>query len=181
MARILIVEDDRITVLALERAVTQMEHTVVARTASAAEALATVHTHRPDVVLLDVHPSEAPHTLAVGRYLQAVWSTPVIVLSASDPAHLGLHDGPNALWGYLAKPIDWDQLQDLLARLFPTHRPRARESGLEDTPHPIYRAAPRAPDGDEPLQARPHRISPWTRSSPLRPPGLRKLWRHPSP
>jgi CheY-like chemotaxis protein len=139
MAQLLIVEDDRITALALQRAVTRMGHTVVARTASAAEALAAVQAHRPDVVLLDSHLSGPHDGLLVGIDIQALWSTPVIFLSASDPAQLGMPESPDALWCYLAKPIDWDQLQDILARLFPDHPPRPRGpwSGLEDTPHPI--------------------------------------------
>jgi CheY-like chemotaxis protein len=121
MAQVLIVEDDRITALALQRALTRMGHTVVAHTASAAEALAVVHVHRPNVVLLDMDLRELPTGLFVGMAIQAFWSTPVIFLSGSDPAQLGMPDEPDALWCYLAKPIDWHQLQDILARLFPPH------------------------------------------------------------
>jgi CheY-like chemotaxis protein len=139
MARILIVEDDRMTAPALQRAVTRLGHTVVARTASAAEALAAVHAHGPDGDLLDRHVSRSRNGLFVAMDIQAVRSTFIIVLAASAAAHLGMPDGPGALWGYLAQPIDWHQLQDLLAWLFPTHPPcpRAPGSGLEDTPPPI--------------------------------------------
>jgi DNA-binding NtrC family response regulator len=54
MARILIVENDRITAWALQRALTRMGHLVVARVFSAAEAMAAVQADRPDVVLLDI-------------------------------------------------------------------------------------------------------------------------------
>jgi hypothetical protein len=47
MAHLLIVEDDAITALALQHAVTQMGHQVVARTASAAAAMAAVQGYRP--------------------------------------------------------------------------------------------------------------------------------------
>jgi DNA-binding NtrC family response regulator len=124
MARLLIVEDDRIIALALQRRVTQMGHTVVACVGSAAEAMAAVQAERPDVVLLDIH-LPGPHDgLLVGLDMQTFWATPVIYLSGSGPAALGLPEFPEALWCYVAKPIDWEQLRDILARLFPGPLPR---------------------------------------------------------
>ena len=134
MARILIVEDDRITAWALQRVVTRMGHTVVARVFSAAEAMAVVQADRPHVVLLDIGLTGPQDGLLVGLDIQTLWSTPVIYLSGSDPAQLGLPDWPDALWCYLAKPIDWHQLQDILAQLFPP------PLGGEDMPHPRHRS-----------------------------------------
>jgi len=134
MARILIVEDDRITAWVLQRAVTRMGHLVVARTFSAAEAMAVVQADRPEVVLLDIGLRGPQDGLLVGLDIQTLWSTPVIYLSGSDPAELGLQEFPEALWCYIAKPIDQVQLHDILAQLFPPPR------GGEDTPHPCHRA-----------------------------------------
>jgi DNA-binding NtrC family response regulator len=142
MARLLIVGDDRITALALQRAVTRMGHRVVARVFSAAEAMAAVQAYRPEVVLLDIGLTRPQDGLLVGVDIQTFWSTPVIYLSGSDPTALGLPEFPEALWCYVAKPIDWEQLRDILARLFPAHPPRLGTpgSGGEDTPHPLLRA-----------------------------------------
>jgi CheY-like chemotaxis protein len=134
MAQLLILEADRITALALQRAVTRMGHTVVACTSSAAEALAVVQAHHPDVVLIDIDVRGPQNNLLVGMDIQVLWSTPVIYLSGLDPTRLGTPDGPDALWCYLPKPLDWNHLQDILARLFPTHPSRHHmpRSGLED-------------------------------------------------
>jgi two-component system, response regulator PdtaR len=142
MARLLIVEDDRITALALQRVVTRMGHRVVARVFSAAEAMAAVQAYRPEVVLLDIGLTRPQDSLLVGVDIQTFWSTPVIYLSGSDPTALGLPEFPEALWCYVAKPIDWEQLRDILARLFPAHPPRPGTpgSGGEDTPHLPLRA-----------------------------------------
>lgn len=120
MARLLIVEDDRITVLALQRAMTQRGHAVVACVASAAEAMAAVQAYRPDAVLLDIRLSGPQDGLGVGVDIQTLWSTPVIYLSGSTPRQLGLPEFPEALWCYVAKPIDQNRLGDILARLFPS-------------------------------------------------------------
>jgi DNA-binding NtrC family response regulator len=120
MARLLIVEDDRITALDLQRTVTKRGHTVVACVASAAEAMAAVQAYRPDAVLLDVGLRGPQDGLGVGVDIQTLWSTPVIYLSGSTPRQLGLPEFPEALWCYVPKPIDWDRLCDILARLFPS-------------------------------------------------------------
>jgi CheY-like chemotaxis protein len=72
MAQLLIVEDDAITALALWRAVTRLGHQVVARTATAADAMAAVQAYRPDAVLLDLR-LPAPHDgFIVGTDIQAL-------------------------------------------------------------------------------------------------------------
>ena len=134
MARILIVEDDRITAWALQRAVTRMGHLVVARVSSAAEAMAVVQVDRPEVVLLDIRLPGPQDGLLLGLDIQTLWSTPVIYLSGSDPTLLGLLEFPEALWCYVAKPIDQGRLHDILAQLFPPLL------GGEDTPHPRHRS-----------------------------------------
>src|SRR4029453_15925537 len=117
MARILIVENDRITAWALQRAVTRMGPLGVGATLSPAEAMAGGKTDRPEVVLLDIGLRELQDGLLVGLDIQTLWSTPVIYLSGSDPAELGLQEFPEALWCYIAKPIDQVQLHDILAQL----------------------------------------------------------------
>jgi CheY-like chemotaxis protein len=141
MARILIVENDRITAWALQRAVTRMGHLVVARTFSAAEAMAVVQADRPDVVLLDIGLRELQDGLLVGLDIQTFWSTPVIYLSGSDPAELGLQEFPETLWCYIAKPIDQVQLHDILAQLFPPPPP-GESSLLHTGPDSCGRASP---------------------------------------
>jgi CheY-like chemotaxis protein len=141
MAQILIVEDDAITALDLQRAVTRMGHTVVARAFSAAEAMAAVQAYRPDVVLLDTHLRGRYDSVFTGIDIQTFWSTPVIYLSSLDPAQLGLPDFPEGLWCALPKPLDHGQLHDVLAQLFPSPPsfPGAPLSGRGDTSPPIRR------------------------------------------
>ena len=121
MAPLLIVEDDRMTALVLQRAVTRLGHPVVARASSAAEALAAVHTYHPEVVLIDGDFRGPQHSFVVGTDIHVCWSTPVMYLSGSDPPPRGPPDAPDARWGSLAKPLDGHPLQDILTRLFPTH------------------------------------------------------------
>jgi DNA-binding NtrC family response regulator len=135
MAQLLIVEDDRITALALRRAVTRMGHTVLACASSAFEAMAAVQAYRPDVVLLDIHLSGPHDGLLTGIDMQTFWSTPVIYLSGSAPTQLCIPDFPEALWCYLSKPIDLARLCDMLARLFPSQHPCTLQELREQLSH----------------------------------------------
>jgi DNA-binding response OmpR family regulator len=132
MAHLLVVEDDAITALALQYAVTLMGHQVVARTASAAAAMAAVQGYRPDAVLLDRGLAGAQDGVIVGTDIRTLWATPVIYLSGSDPVQLGLREFPEALSCVLAKPLNWNQLRDTLAHLFPAQ---------DAAPQPVHRTA----------------------------------------
>ncbi|HEX2277514.1 MAG TPA: hypothetical protein VHN13_10350 [Candidatus Tectomicrobia bacterium] len=120
MAHLLIAEHEAITALDLQRAVTQMGHTVIARVCSAAEAMAAVQAYRPDGVLLDTHLPGPHDSVLIGVDIQTLWATPVIYLFSSDPAQLGLPEFPEGLWYALPKPFDYAHLDDILAQLFPS-------------------------------------------------------------
>ena len=132
MAHLLIVEDDAITALALQHAVTQMGHQVVARTASAAAAMAAVQAYRPDAVLLGRGLAASQDGLMVGTDIRTLWATPVIYLSGSDPVQFALPEFPEALYCVLAKPLDWDQLRDTLAHLSPAQPVRHTAQELRE-------------------------------------------------
>jgi DNA-binding NtrC family response regulator len=142
MARLLIAEDDRITALDLQRAVTRMGHRVVACVSSAAEAMAAVQAYRPDVVLLDIRLHGPQDGLRVGMDIQTFWATPVIYLSGSHPTQFDLPEFPEALWCYVAKPIDWNRLGDILARLFPGPRSRPDAPRADGEARPSLHRAP---------------------------------------
>jgi DNA-binding NtrC family response regulator len=131
------VENDAITAVALQRTVTRLGHQVVARATSAADAMAAVQAYRPDAVLLDVLLAGPFDGIQVGTDIQALWSTPVIYLSGAPLTELGIPDFPEALWCFLAKPIDWEQLRDLLAQLFPSQPPHAVGRTTQELREPL--------------------------------------------
>ncbi|GFJ96359.1 hypothetical protein Prum_100010 [Phytohabitans rumicis] len=80
MARILLVEDDRIIVAALTRALVDAGH-VVRATAQAADALRIVTEDRPDLVILDLGLPDIDGADAL-RMMRGVSDVPVIVATA---------------------------------------------------------------------------------------------------
>jgi hypothetical protein len=96
-----------------------MGHTVVACVTSAAAAMTAVQAHCNEVVLWDSGLPGPQDGLLVGLDIQTFWSTPVIYRSGSEPTQLGLPEFPEALWCYVAKLIDWEQLCAIVAQLLP--------------------------------------------------------------
>lgn len=85
------------------------------------EALEVTQKERPDVVLMDLQLPRL-NGFAVARLIRqsdALGRTPIVVVSAHDPAkhrNLALAAGCNA---YVQKPIDFDRLNDLIVSLLP--------------------------------------------------------------
>ena len=82
MAQVLLVEDDDAIRTALTRGLTQLGH-VVSATRTGAEAIASLSSHPPEVVVLDLGLPDLDGT-AVLTMSRAVGTTPVIVATARD-------------------------------------------------------------------------------------------------
>lgn len=81
-ARLLIVEDERVIALDLQRWVTRLGYTVVALTATGPEAIHQALEHRPDLVLMDIHLQGERDGVEAVQFIQAQVLIPVIYLSA---------------------------------------------------------------------------------------------------
>lgn len=85
------------------------------------ETLDVARKERPDVVLMDLQLPRL-NGFAVARFMRqsdALRRTPIVVVSAHDPAkhrNLALAAGCNA---YVQKPIDFDRLNELIVSLLP--------------------------------------------------------------
>jgi DNA-binding NtrC family response regulator len=105
VAVVLIVDDDRLIALALQRHLTRLGHTVLPPVSTAEAALAAVRAHRPGLVLMDVGLSGGQDGLTAGRAIQAMGGTPVIYLSGHVPAQLTAYAGGTGPTFYLLKPV----------------------------------------------------------------------------
>jgi chemosensory pili system protein ChpA (sensor histidine kinase/response regulator) len=91
------------------------------------EALDVAQKERPDIVLMDLQLPRL-NGFAVARFIRqsdALRRTPIVVVSAHDPAkhrNLALAAGCNA---YVQKPIDFDHLDELIVSLLPQDAARA--------------------------------------------------------
>ncbi len=107
--RVLIADDDGVTLMVLRKTLTEMGHQVVAEAADGQQAVALVKQHAPDMVILDIRMPQMDG-LATCRAIQAINATPVIILSAHSEAGLGSEAASAGADAYLVKPFTAAQL-----------------------------------------------------------------------
>ncbi len=108
--RILIADDDGVTLIVLRKVVTTLGHEVVAEAGDGEQALALAREHQPDLVILDIRMPNLDG-LQAARQIQADRPTPVIILSAHSESGLGSEAANVGAHAYLVKPFTADQLK----------------------------------------------------------------------
>jgi AmiR/NasT family two-component response regulator len=109
-ARVVIVEDEAIVAMDLQRRVEGLGHSVVGTAASRDAALCRVADTKPDLILLDIRLRGKEDGIAAAEDVRRRWNVPVIFLTAfSDRRTLARARGAGSS-GYLVKPIDDGQL-----------------------------------------------------------------------
>jgi two-component system cell cycle sensor histidine kinase/response regulator CckA len=81
-ARILIVEDESIVQLDLQRRLQRMGHSVVGMASQGEEAIAKTIELKPDLVIIDVRLDGAMDGLEAARHIRAKQGTPVVYVTA---------------------------------------------------------------------------------------------------
>ncbi len=129
-AQILVVEDERLVATALQNELEHFGYRVTDIASTANDAVEKAITHRPDLVLMDIHlQGEGDGIDAAGR-IQARCGIPVVFLSAfSDPATVSRASQTHA-FGYLLKPYEEQELQTTIEMAIAKHR---AEQELEET------------------------------------------------
>lgn len=107
--RVLIADDDGVTLMVLRKTLTEMGHQVVAEAADGQQAVVLAKEQTPDLVILDIRMPQMDG-LASCRAIQANNATPVIMLSAHTEAGLGSQASSAGADAYLVKPFTAAQL-----------------------------------------------------------------------
>ena len=101
-ARILIVEDEALVAMELRFVLEDLGHKVVDTVAEATTAVATVRETEVDLALVDIHLSDGPSGIQLGRHLAQEGLT-VLYMTANPGRVMGGVSGP---LGVLSKPVD---------------------------------------------------------------------------
>lgn len=108
--RILIVEDEWISARELEITLSDMGHRVIGIAATGEEAIEKSGSLRPDIILMDINLAGATDGITAAGRIRALWSIPVIFITAlvsRDAIELAGTTNPH---GYIIKPITADSL-----------------------------------------------------------------------
>ncbi len=104
--RILIVEDEALTALALQKQLQNLGHEVCGVTASGEEAVTLAGSCRPDLVLMDIQLSGAMTGIEAAGQIRQAFSLPVVYLTAHADERLLEEVKKTYPYGFLLKPFD---------------------------------------------------------------------------
>jgi CheY-like chemotaxis protein len=113
-ARILIVEDERLIALDLQRRLTRLGYSVVALAASGVEAIQKALALHPDVVLMDIRLQGDMDGVEAAQQIQASAAIPVVFMTAYVDEETHQRVRATSRWGCLYKPFTPHQVQSTL-------------------------------------------------------------------
>ncbi|NJO40088.1 MAG: hybrid sensor histidine kinase/response regulator [Cyanobacteria bacterium CRU_2_1] len=122
MARVLVVEDEKVIAWHIEQTLERLGHTVVASLVSGAKAIQIAEETKPDLVLMDVRLKGGIDGITAAEQIYARFDIPIVYLTAhTDDTTLerAKHSAP---FGYLVKPLREHDLQTTIEIILHRHR-----------------------------------------------------------
>ncbi|HUI07488.1 MAG TPA: response regulator [Verrucomicrobiae bacterium] len=111
--RVLIADDDGLTLMALRKALVALGHTIVGEAGDGQQAVQFASEKNPDLVILDVR-MPAMDGLEAARQIRRKCPTPLVFLSAHSESGLGGEAADAGANAYLVKPFTGEQLKPAL-------------------------------------------------------------------
>ena len=133
-ARILIVEDEAITVSALKRELVSRSYEVAGTASTADEALNAVKFQKPDLVLMDINLPGAVDGIVAAVAIRGSFHVPVVFLTAhADDRTMERAVGAGA-FGYVLKPFSGPGLKAAIETALHKHRTEMESRQPSDDP-----------------------------------------------
>lgn len=136
MPTVLVVDDDRTVLKLAERALAESSVEVLT-SLTAAEGLELLEQHRPDVLLLDVNLPDASGLDIVERIRGIDATLPVVYITVSDASDVAIQAMKMGAYDFLLKPLDFEQVQDVVERALETRRLMQEPVSIEQPDEPI--------------------------------------------
>jgi DNA-binding response OmpR family regulator len=109
--RILIVEDEALTVLALKHELTELGYEIAGDASTAADALRAAENNRADLVLMDIQLDGGISGVAAAAAIRGHLDIPVVFLTAHASAETVGRAVESGAFGYLLKPYTVSELK----------------------------------------------------------------------
>ena len=120
--RILIVEDEALTVLALKHELTELGYEITGDASTAADALHAAEENRTDLVLMDIQLEGGINGVAAAAAIRGHLDIPVVFLTAHASAETVASAVESGAFGYLLKPYTVPELKATIEVTLHKHR-----------------------------------------------------------
>ena len=124
--RILIVEDEALTVLALQQELEELGYEIAGNASTAADALRAAEDNRADLVLMDIQLDGGISGIAAAAALRGHLDIPVVFLTAHASAETVGRAVESGAFGYLLKPYTVPELKRLSTSHFTNTKRKLR-------------------------------------------------------
>lgn len=108
--RIVIADDDGVTLMVLKKILTVMGHTVIGEAGDGEQAVALARDLSPDLCILDIRMPKM-EGIEAAKHIQAHRLTPIIIVSAHTETGLGSEAAAAGAHAYVVKPFAENQLK----------------------------------------------------------------------
>ena len=120
--RILIVEDEALTVLALKHELTELGYEIAGDASTAADALRAAEENRTDLVLMDIQLEGGINGVAAAAAIRGHLDIPVVFLTAHASTETVASAVEAGAFGYLLKPYTVPELKATIEVALHKHR-----------------------------------------------------------
>jgi len=117
MARILIVDDERISVLLTRRLVARLGHEVAGAVSTGEDAVNQARELRPDIILMDIGLKGEMDGIEAATEINSIYDTPIIYMTAYTDSGTKQRMDLTKHVGQLSKPFREEDLQDMIQHL----------------------------------------------------------------
>lgn len=122
--RVLIVEDERIVAIDLQRRLTRLGYVVLAMASSGEEAIQKAIEMPPDIVLMDIRLQGAMDGVEAAGHIRARLDIPIIYMTAYSDERTLQQAGTGQSRLFIRKPFEEKALRTTLQRALDEHQPK---------------------------------------------------------
>ena len=128
--RILIVEDEALTVSALKRELVTLGYEIAGTVDNAEDAMKSAETNRPDLVLMDIHLVGPLSGIVAAVAIRGLLQLPVVFLTAHADDKTVTNAVHTGAFGYVIKPYTTTGLKAAIKTAIHKHRTELDSRGL---------------------------------------------------
>ncbi|WP_346267208.1 response regulator [Halalkalibaculum roseum] len=118
MKKVLIVEDDMIIAMVLERMIVKLNYTVLDKVITGEEAVSSATQHKPDLILMDIQLKDGTDGITAMERIRENSNVPVIYITGNSDQYYKNRAKATDFVDYLVKPIQMSDLEESISKAF---------------------------------------------------------------